>query len=330
MKPDFLVIGSNSFSGASFTAFLLEQGYSVVAVSRSPEGHRALTPYLWRPDRTGVTFHQLDLNTQLPEICDLLNSLKPPRVVNFAAQSMVAESWANPDHWFMTNVVSTIRLHEVLRTLPFLERYVHVSTPEVYGSTSGSVAEDAPFNPSTPYAVSRAAADMSLRTYHAAYGFPVVTTRAANVYGPGQPLYRIIPRTLFCIRTGERLKLHGGGASARSFIHIRDVCDATLRVALSGRLGQTYHIATRDQITIRALVERICARMGVTLDSVADVAEERVGKDAFYTLDSRKIRSELGWSDTLSLDDGIDETLSWVDANLDDLRRLPQSYIHKP
>lgn len=330
MTPDFLVLGSNSFSGASFTAFLLEQGYSVAAVSRSPEGHPALTPYLWRPDREGVSFHQLDLNTQLPEICELLNALKPPRVVNFAAQSMVAESWANPDHWFMTNVVSTIRLHEVLRTLPFLERYVHVSTPEVYGSTSGSVTEDAPFNPSTPYAVSRAAADMSLRTYHAAYGFPVVTTRAANVYGPGQPLYRIIPRTLFCIRTGERLKLHGGGASQRAFIHIRDVCDATLRVALHGRLGETYHISTPDQITIRALVETICARMGVTLESVADVAEERVGKDAFYTLDSRKIRGELGWSDAVSLDAGIDETLSWVDANLDDLRRLPQSYIHKP
>ncbi len=81
MKPDFLVIGSNSFSGASFTSFLLEQGYSVVAVSRSPEGHPALTPYLWRPDRKGLVFHQLDLNTQLPEICDLLNTLKPPRVI---------------------------------------------------------------------------------------------------------------------------------------------------------------------------------------------------------------------------------------------------------
>ena len=111
---------------------------------------------------------------------------------------MVGESWLNPDHWMMTNVVSTVRLHDRLRSFDFLERYVHVTTPEVYGSTEGWVREDAPFNPSTPYAVSRAAGDMSLRTYFATYGFPVVFTRAANVYGPGQQLYRIIPRTILC------------------------------------------------------------------------------------------------------------------------------------
>ena len=95
------------------------------------------------------------------------------------------ESWKHPDHWFMTNVVSTVRLHERLRHCDFIRKYVHVTTPEVYGSTEGFIREDAPFRPSTPYAVSRAAGDMSLRTFFEAYEFPVVFTRAANVYGPG-------------------------------------------------------------------------------------------------------------------------------------------------
>jgi dTDP-glucose 4,6-dehydratase len=243
---------------------------------------------------------------------------------------MVAESWQNPDHWFMTNVVSTIRLHERLRQLDFLEKYVHVTTPEVYGSTEGFVREDAPFNPSTPYAVSRAAADMSLRTYFSAYGFPVVFTRAANVYGPGQQLYRIIPRTIMFIRLGRRLQLHGGGVSQRSFIAIEDVADATERAARLGRPGETYHIATDRMITIRALVEMICERLGVRFEDHVEVAGERPGKDLAYRLDSGKIRHELGWTDKVALEDGLDRTIEWVDRFFDVLRRQPLEYIHRP
>ena len=328
-QPTFIVIGSNSFSGASFVAYLLGKGYRVVGISRSPQPDDALLPYRWMPSSGQFSFHQMDLNRDLSRICDLLEEIRPAFVVNFAAQSMVAESWANPDHWFMTNLVSTVRLHEALRKMAFLKRYVQVSTPEVYGSTSGDITEDAAFNPSTPYAVSRAAADMSLRTFHAAYDFPVVYTRAANVYGPGQQLYRIIPRTVLCIRSGTKLMLHGGGASQRSFIHIDDVSDATLRVALQGHDGDSYHIATPRQITIRDLVELICDRMGTRLENVAEVVGERVGKDAAYQLNSDKIRRELGWTDHVSLEQGIEQTIAWVDANLETLKTLPQSYVHK-
>ena len=327
--PIFVVIGSNSFSGASFAAHLLGKGYRVVGISRSPQPDDALLPYRWMASSGQFSFHQMDLNRDLSRICDLLEEIRPAYVVNFAAQSMVAESWANPDHWFMTNLVSTVRLHEALRKMAFLKRYVHISTPEVYGSTLGDVREDAAFNPSTPYAVSRAAADMSLRTFHSAYDFPVVYTRAANVYGPGQQLYRIIPRTVLCIRSGTKLMLHGGGASQRSFIHIDDVSDATLRVALQGHDGDSYHIATPRQITIRDLVELICDRMGTRLENVAEVVGERVGKDAAYQLNSDKIRRELGWTDHVSLEQGIEQTIAWVDANLETLKTLPQSYVHK-
>jgi dTDP-glucose 4,6-dehydratase len=330
-KPTrFLVIGSNSFSGAGFVNTLLEKGCAVTGISRSDEPHRAFLPYRWDGNPAEFSFHRLDLNRDLDAIVALLERERPAYVVNFAAQSMVAESWQNPDHWFTTNVVSTVRLHDRLRVMRFIERYVHVSTPEVYGSTAGNVREDTPFNPSTPYAVSRAAADMSLRTFHTAYGLPVVYTRAANVYGAGQQLYRIVPRTILFIRLGRKLQLHGGGTSERSFVHVKDVAEATYRIALHGRNGEAYHISTDRIISIRGLVEMICDQLGVPFEKVVEIVGERLGKDATYHLDSTKIRNALGWSDEISLEDGLAETAAWVDRHLDDLARLPSSYVHKP
>ncbi len=326
----FFVIGSNSFTGAGFVRYLLKKGHRVIGTSRSDEPHAALLPYRFEGVPAGFQFHRLDLNHDLDAMVSLLERERPAYVVNFAAQSMVAESWAHPDHWFMTNVLSTVRLHDRLRHMKFLERYVHVSTPEVYGSTAGDVREDAPFNPSTPYAVSRAAADMSLRTFYVAYGFPVVYTRAANVYGAGQQLYRIVPRTILNARLGRKLQLHGGGTSERSFIHVKDVADATYRIARDGKNGEPYHISTDRIISIRDLVEMICKQLGVAMDDVVEVVGERLGKDAAYRLDSGKLRRELGWSDAVSLESGVAETAAWVDRHLDDLARLPASYTHKP
>lgn len=323
-----LVVGSNSFSGATFADFALQQGAKVIGTSRSQEPIDAFLPYKWH-DHTNFTFYPLDLNKHLTEITALLHETKPAYVVNFAAQSMVGESWQNPGDWFMTNTVSTIKFHDVLRKCEFLKRYVHVSTPEVYGSCSGFVGEDFPFNPSTPYAVSRAAADMSLRTFRAAYNFPVVTTRAANVYGPGQQLYRIIPRTILFILLGRKLQLHGGGVSTRSFIHMRDVCDATYKIMANGQDGDTYHISTNDVISIRELVERICAKLGVRFEEHAEVVGERMGKDSAYHLDSTKVRTQLGWQDHIALDQGLDECIAWVKSHFDVLKAQPYDYQHK-
>jgi dTDP-glucose 4,6-dehydratase len=323
------VIGSNSFSGASFVDFALQNGGQVIGTSRSPEPIDALLPYKWH-DHHNFAFHQLDLNNDLHGIEELLQSVKPSYVVNFAAQSMVGESWRSPEDWFMTNVVSTVKLHDTLRKCDFLKRYVHVSTPEVYGSCSGFVKEDFPFNPSTPYAVSRAAADMSLRTFHSNYNFPVVTTRAANVYGPGQQLYRIIPRTILFILLGKRLQLHGGGVSTRSFIHMADVSDATWRIMLNGHNGDTYHISTSDVVSIRGLVERICEKLNVKFDDHVEMVGERMGKDSAYHLDSSKVRNELGWADHVTLNQGLDECIAWVRENFDSLKASHYDYIHKP
>jgi len=328
-KQTCVVIGSNSFSGACFVDHLLQQGYDVIGSSRSIEPNEAFLSYSWQSRPGKFSFHQYDLNQDLGGLMALVRKRETPYVINFAAQSMVAESWLDPADWFMTNTVSTVKLHDELRKCDFLRRYVHVSTPEVYGSCSGFVDESFPFNPSTPYAVSRAAGDMSLQTFHAAYDFPVVTTRAANVYGPGQQLYRIISRTILYILLGEKLQLHGGGLSRRSFIHMVDVSDATLKIMLHGKNGDTYHISTNEVVSIRQLVETLCRKLGVHFEDHAEIVGDRLGKDAAYQLDSTKLRTELNWQDNISLDKGLDQCIYWVKRNFDTLKNEPFNYIHK-
>lgn len=332
MAEKIMVIGSNSFSGASFVAQALAEGATVIGVSRSPEPAAVFLPYRWLhiEQQQAFNFHQIDLNHDLQQLETLLNDQRPGYVVNFSSQSMVAESWQNPDHWMQTNVVATIRLHELLRRCDYLQKYVHISTPEVYGSCSGLIPEHANYNPSTPYAVSRAAADMSLMTYFRQYAFPVVFTRAANVFGSGQQLYRIIPRTILFFLTGRKLQLHGGGHSVRSFIHIRDVSDGTLRIMRSAPAGEIYHLSTTRNISIREVVEMIAKRLDVPFDQCVEVVGERPGKDSAYLLDSSKARTTMGWQDATTLEAGIDETIVWIRDNLTEILAQPMDYIHKP
>ena len=337
-KPKVLVIGSNSFSGSHFVAEDLRDGHAVWGISRSMEPHPVFLPYRWSLNGEGPAlatdenfqFQSIDLNTQMNDLLDLIDRVQPELVVNFAAQGMVAESWLNPTHWFRTNVVAQVALHDALRQKPFLQKYVHVTTPEVYGSTDGSwIKEHNHFRPSTPYAVSRAACDLHLHSFHETYGFPVVFTRAANVYGPGQQLYRIIPRTLLSVRTGKPMQLHGGGHSVRAFIHIQDVVRATLQLANDGEPGSTWHLSTRESCSIRQLVEQICSLCRADFNALVQNSDERLGKDQSYLLDSAAIRQVHGWSDRVSLKQGLQETMEWVNGNLDTLNTLPWSYQHK-
>ena len=326
-----VVLGSNSFSGASFVAHCLAVGMKVFGISRSPEAHRVFLPYQWNKFKStdAFRFEQLDLNRDTEKIVKGVEKFHPDYFVNFAAQAMVAQSWEHPEHWYQTNVVGNVKLHDRLRHLKFLKKYVHISTPEVYGHCTGNVTEANPFNPSTPYGASRAACDLHLRTFFNQYKFPVVFTRAANVYGPGQQLYRIIPRTIFFIKLGKKLQLHGGGHSVRSFIHIRDVAEATLKIAQAGRDGEAYHISTDRHIAIKDLVRMICETMKADFAKLVEIVDERPGKDAAYLLDSRKLRSELGWADRIALEGGVRETISWVNDNFETLKQQPAEYIHK-
>ena len=326
----FLIIGSNSFSGASFIKHLLKDGHEVIGVSRSSEPDEVFLPYKeLKNEIHNFNFHPIDLNHDLPLLVKLLDDYQPQFVVNFAAQGMVAESWLNPKHWYQTNMLAQVEMHDHLRKLKCIQKYIHVSTPEVYGSTSGWIKENLNFAPSTPYAVSRAACDLHLMSFYNAYDFPVIFTRSANVYGPGQQLYRIIPQTMMCARMGKILQLHGGGGSIRSFIHIDDVAVATMKIAFNGDAGSSYHLSTEQTISIRDLVKKICDLTNTSFKDLVEETEDRLGKDQSYLLDSSKARNDLEWRDSIALEEGLIETLAWVDTNINTLKNFPLKYKHK-
>ncbi len=335
----FLVIGSNSFSGSHFVNGLINSSCNVVGISRSSQPNVEFLPYLWSKsenekenlsDGNLFNFYQYNLNTQLKEIMNVIDDFQPSYIVNFAAQGMVAQSWLNPTHWYKTNVVSQVALHDELRKKKFIKKYVHVTTPEVYGSTDlGWIKENYNFAPSTPYAVSRAACDLHLLSFFKAYDFPVVFTRAANVYGPGQQLYRIIPRTLLSALTNQKMELHGAGISERSFIYIKDVVDATIQIAIDAEPGTTWHISTKEALSIRNLVENIISQVGSDFDQIVEVGKERLGKDQNYLLDSSKLRQKFNWKENYTLKEGISLTMDWVRSNLILFEKLPWSYQHK-
>jgi len=327
---DVVVIGSNSFSGGDFVDLLLDHGgYRVVGVSRSSQKSRLFLAYRDRADLSAFEFHRLDLNDDMDALLDLLAERQPAYVVNFASQSEVAPSWTHPEQWFQTNAVATARLGNFLKDCRWLRRYVHISTPEVYGSCEGSVSEDARMNPSTPYAASRAAGEMMLATLVKSFDLPMVVTRAANVYGAHQQLFKIIPRTAIYLKAGKTLQLHAGGMHRRSFIHIRDVSRAELAMMEGAETGEIFNISTEQMVSVRDVVSMICERMGKSLEECTESTADRVGQDSAYTLSSEAARRRFDWQPEVSLADGIGRVVAWVEREWDLIQREPLEYVHK-
>ncbi|HAG72441.1 MAG TPA: dTDP-glucose 4,6-dehydratase, partial [Gammaproteobacteria bacterium] len=178
-------------------------------------------------------------------------------------------------------------------------------------------------------AVSHAAVDQSLRAFYQQYDFPVIFTRFANFYGPGQQLYRIVPRTIIYALLGKKLQLQGGGTSVRAFISGVDVADAVMRSINSGLVGEAYHFSPERFLTIRQVIEIICSQMNVEFADLVEIAPDRPGKDLAYLMDSKKARRELGWQESVTFEEGVDATVRWVKDSFDEISSLPLNYIHK-
>jgi len=324
------VIGSNSFSGSDFVDLLLEdKSNRVIGISRSPEKGALFLPYKRHP-KPDFAFHQLDMNRDFPRIRAVLDDFRPEFIVNFAAQSEVAPSWEHPEQWFQTNAVAIANLGNHLKKADYLKRYVHISSPEVYGNCRGNVTEEAPLDPSTPYAASKAAGDLFLFTLVKNYRFPLVMIRATNVYGAHQQLHKIIPRSMIYIKSGRTIELHGGGKAVKSFIHIRDVSRGELAAMERGRDGLIYHLSPDGGFAVRDVVAQIARRMGVDFDAVTREVGERLGQDAAYVIDSSRARREFGWRPEVGLEQGIDGVAGWVEANWEDIRSENLEYAHRP
>ncbi len=331
MKKTTLVLGANSFSGQDFVDLLLDDPERrVIGVSRSPERSGLFLRYKARVDLSRYRYFALDLNRDMEALLELLDREKPAEIVNFAAQSEVAPSWEHPEHWFQTNTVALARLVNRLRERDWLERYLHVSSPEAYGTCSGAVDESKAFDPSTPYAASKAAADLLLSTYRKQFGFPLLTVRATNVYGARQQLFKIVPRAVIYLKLGRTLELHGGGTAVKSYIHVRDVSRGELAILRKGRLGEVYHLSPDSGVEVREVVRRLCARMGKDFSAAVRATAERPGQDKAYVLDSAKARSELGWSPRVGLEEGLAEVVDWVEKDWAQISREPLEYRHKP
>jgi dTDP-glucose 4,6-dehydratase len=329
-KIKVAVLGANSFSGQDFVDLLLDRPeFSVLGISRSPERSRAFLRYKLRKDLAAYQYHQLDMNNDMERILQLLDAERPEYIVNFAAQSEVAPSWEHPEHWFQTNTVALAKLVNHLRRQNYLKRYLHISSPEAYGSCVGTVTEETPDNPSTPYAASKAAADFLLAVYHKQFGFPVVTVRATNVYGARQQLFKIVPRSVIFIKSGKTIQLHGGGKAVKSYIHIRDVSRGELAILEKGNFGQRYHLSPNQGIAVRDIVELICRRMNKSLSACTETVAERPGQDAAYVIDSTKARRQFGWKAKISYEEGLNDVIDWVQHNWEEISKQSLAYEHK-
>lgn len=326
MKAKIAILGSHSFSGNAYAAQVLVNE-PCITISRSSR----LLPQFDSRVKTNFQEQKLvwNINHDSKKIIKVLQENRTTTIVNFAAQSMVGQSWQNPEDWYEANVLSLAKFVMKIRNETDVNKFVHFTTPEVYGSTNGWIKENFDFAPATPYAISRAAGDWHLRALFEQFDFPAIFTRTANVYGEHQQLYRIVPKVILCALTGKKLPLQGAGKSIRSFIHISDVNKALDLIVSSGIAGETYHISTRELVTIRELVQKIADHLNVELKDLVELSPDRPGKDFAYKLDSEKVRSELDWSDDVDLGEGLKRTIAWVEKNLHELEQMSTEYIHR-
>ena len=329
MKKKFLVLGSNSFSGSNFINYLLKKNCRVIGVSRSKQYSDVYLPYRSSPNLNLFKFYKLDINSNLEKFLLLVKKFKPNYVINYLAQGMVSESWLNPEDWYKTNIVGQVKIYKELSNFKFIKKFIHVTTPEVYGSIKGKTKENFNFSPSTPYAISRATLDVHLKKYYEKFKLPIIFTRTANVYGPWQQLYRIVPKAILLAKLKKKIDLHGGGLSKRSFIYINDASEATYLISLKGKIGSTYHISTNKIISVKNIVKMISGITKIKFNKLVNITQDRIGKDSMYNLNSNKIRKELNWKPKTNLREGLIQTLKWIDNNIAFLRHQKLHYIHK-
>jgi dTDP-glucose 4,6-dehydratase len=232
-------------------------------------------------------------------------------VVNFAAESHVDRSILDSSEFVRTNVQGTLNLLDCSRRHR-IKRFVQISTDEVYGSLgpSGSFCESSPLAPNSPYAASKAAADLLVRSYHRTYGFPAIVTRCSNNYGPFQFPEKLIPLFITNALADLSLPIYGDGLYVRDWIHVRDHCAAIDRVLHDGRPGDIYNIGARHEMPNIEIARLILKTLGKG-EGLMKHVEDRPGHDRRYAIDPSKLERELGWSPKTSFEEGLAETIRW-------------------
>jgi len=234
-------------------------------------------------------------------------------VVNFAAESFVDRSILDPNPFLISNIRGTFTLLEIIKATK--KQFIQISTDEVYGSLKDQSADESfRFNPSSPYAATKAAAEHLVNSYVLTYDCDCIITRCTNNYGFRQFPEKLIPKTILLAKQNKKIPVYGDGKNIRDWLFVDDHCDAIIQVLLNGKTGQSYNISGGNELDNLTIINKILSIMDKPSDLI-EFVEDRPGHDLRYSLDSSKIRKELGWSPKTNFEDGIAKIIAWYLSN---------------
>lgn len=260
----------------------------------------------------------------------ILGKEKPWGMVNFAAESHVDRSIVSASPFVQTNVADVLVLLESIRNFK-IQRFLQISTDEVYGDISGiePAHEKSTLLPSSPYAASKASADLLCLAYQRTYDLPIIITRSSNNYGPCQFPEKLIPLVIHNAISGKSIPVYGDGLQLRDWIYVNDNCDALLKVLENGKVGSIYNIGTQNETTNLKMVELICAILARETDTKLDkllgliqFVSDRPGHDRRYALITKNIKDELDWHPKVPIENGLASTVRWYIENQDWVKRV--------
>jgi dTDP-glucose 4,6-dehydratase len=329
-----LVTGGAGFIGSAVVRQAIRDGHEVVNLDKLTYAG-SLTNVESVADNPRYAFEQADICDR-PRLDAILAQHRPDAIMHLAAESHVDRSIDGPAAFIETNITGTYTLLEAARAYwtaqgkPEGFRFHHISTDEVFGSLgpTGKFTEDTPYDPRSPYSASKAASDHLVRAWHETYGLPVVLTNCSNNYGPFHFPEKLIPVVILKALSGAPIPIYGKGDNIRDWLFVEDHADALLSVLQKGRLGRSYNIGGENEATNLELVSKICAILDERRPGNRPYAEQitfvtdRPGHDQRYAIDPTRIRTELGWRPSVTLDQGLERTVDWFLTHEDWWRAL--------
>ena len=246
-------------------------------------------------------------------------------VINFAAESFVDRSINDASPFLVSNIRGAFTILDIITKQK--KRMIQISTDEVFGSLSnGTAVEDSKFNPSSPYAATKAAAELLVHSYSVTHDSDVIITRCTNNYGPRQFAEKLIPKTIILASQNKKIPIYGKGTNVRDWIYVDDHCDAVLLALLNGKTGESYNISANNEIDNLTIVKKILEIMNKP-ENLIEFVEDRPGHDLRYSLDSTKIRDQLGWKIKTTFDDGLKKTVRWYLDNPELLNNISSTVL---
>ncbi len=305
-----LILGTSSFAGSSFLNYILNKNYIVFGTYFSKK-------YLFIDEiknKKNIKFIKLDLSKNFNKLYKLVERIKPNIIIDFASICLVNESWKSPQYYFNVNFNSRIKLFNNSDKFSFLDKYIYISTPEIFGSSSKKISElNSCYNPSTPYAASKLGAELLINLCNKNFKKKFIIARFSNFYGRGQPLHRLIPKTIKCIIKKKKFPLHGKGMSKRDYIFDEDFNLALFKLIKLGKVGNKYHFSTNKFYSVYEVVEKICGLMNYSSRKLIKFSQDRIGKDKNYFLSNFATTKSLGWKPKITLLQGLKKTIKYYE-----------------